>query len=211
MATDESTLGQRLLSYVAGPTLSNINQTSTDLRSLLSSVSNTASIENLNETSKDLRALLAVISANTTSANANLANTSKEIVKAIDAAQHSLHKADEAAAQIRDTLNNPGGGLSGQPTIKRADFTQKLVSFYYSVFNRDGGGDQHHVLAVYDRSPRLVSFRRVLGGNGRYVEGPTEMWTIHKKCHRGKGRIGLWGFHVWVFKEGEFELLGDGG
>lgn len=32
-----------------------------------------------------------------------------------------------------------------------------------------------------------------------------------KKVQRGKGRVGLWGFHVWVFEEGEFELLGDGG
>ncbi|CCX07827.1 Protein of unknown function [Pyronema omphalodes CBS 100304] len=127
----------------------------------------------------------------------------------LDTAAHTSHAAAEAAAQLRDTLSNPGGGLSGQPTIPRDQFTQKLCSFYHSVFNKDG--QRNHVLVVYDRAPRLVSFKRVLSGEGRYVAGPTEMWTCHKKIHRGKGLIGLWGFHVWVFGEGEFELLGDGG
>jgi len=210
MSSPDATYGQRLLSYLAGPTISNINETSTSLQHTLSSLNSASALQELLSTSNDLRGLVTNLSQNSNDANATFARTAAEIVKALDAAQHSLHKADETAAQVRDTLNNPGGGLSGQPTIPRGDFTQRLCSFYYDVFNKPGE-KAHHVLVVYDRSPRLVSFREVLGSNGRYVQGPTEMWTVQKKIHRGKGRIGLWGFYVWVFREGTFELLGDGG
>lgn len=166
---DAATLGQRLLHYLAGPTLNSI-----------------------------------------TTAASTATHTADEVLKALDIAQHTAHKAEQTAEQISATLANPGGGLSGQPHIPRGQFTQRIVAFYHDAFNRPGE-KRHHVLAVYDRCPRLVSFKGVLGGNGRYVAGPTEMWTVCKKVHRGKGRIGLWGFHVWVFEEGDFELLGDGG
>lgn len=143
-------------------------------------------------------------------AGPTLATATASATEALDLLHHSTHAATEAASQIRDLISNPGGGLSGQPTIPRGTFTQRLAGFYYDVFNAPGC-PRHHVLVVYDRSPRLISFKNVLGNNGRYLNGPTEVWTCHKKVHRGKGRIGLWGFHVWVFGEGVFELLGDGG
>lgn len=65
------------------------------------------------------------------------------------------------------------------------------------------------MLCVYDRCARLVSFKGVVRADGGKAAGPTEEWTVIKKVQRGKGRIGLWGFHVWVFEEGEFELLGE--
>lgn len=127
---------------------------------------------------------------------ATLTSHASEIPKALDALQHTTHSAEQTAAQIREVLSNPGGGLSGQPTIPRGEFTRKLAGFYARVF------PGHHVLVVYDRSARLVSLKGVLGGNGRYVAGPTEMYTCHKKVHRGRGRLGLWGFHVSTVRGG---------
>jgi len=137
-----ATIGQQLLTYFAGPTLS------------------------------------------------TLTSHAAEIPRALDALQHTTHSAEQTAEQIREVLSNPGGGLSGQPTIPRGEFTRKLAAFYARVF------PNHHVLVVYDRAAKLLSLKHVLGGNGRYVAGPTEMYTCHKKVHRGKARIGLWGFHV---------------
>ena len=39
-------------------------------------------------------------------------------------AQRTLRTAEETASQIRSLLDNPGGGLSGQPTIPRGDYTR---------------------------------------------------------------------------------------
>ncbi|KAL7267371.1 hypothetical protein RUND412_010049 [Rhizina undulata] len=40
--------------------------------------------------------------------------------------QCAARAAEEAAAQTRQTLNNPGGGISGQPTIPRDRYTQDV-------------------------------------------------------------------------------------
>lgn len=142
-------------------------------------------------------------------ASSKLSDTASDLAATsaglLDTLSHTQHAVDTTAQQLRDAFANPGRGLSSQPTIPRGQFTQKVAAFYYDVF------PGNHVLVVYDRAPRLMSARRVLAGDGRVVAGPTEMWTVHKKVHRGKGQFGLWGFHVWVFGEGEFELLGDGG
>lgn len=141
-------------------------------------------------------------SSKLSAAASDLAATSTEV---LDTLSHARHTVDTAAQQLQDAFATPSRGLSYQPTISRGQFTQKVAAFYYDVF------PGNHVLIVYDRAARLMSARRVLAGDGRVVAGPTEMWTVHKKVHRGRGQFGLWGFHVWVFGEGEFELLGDGG
>ncbi|TGZ82326.1 hypothetical protein EX30DRAFT_222277 [Ascodesmis nigricans] len=157
------TLGTKLLTYLAGPTLSQ-----------LSSLTQTAS-------------------------------------QTADTFTHTSHAATTTATTLTSLLTTLTSPISTQPSIPRSQFTRKLVAFYYDAFNHPGL-PRHHVVAVYDRCARFVSFRGVLSQEGRYVEGPTEMWTTVKKVSRGKGKIGKWGYHVWVFRgEGEMELLGDGG
>lgn len=103
--------------------------------------------------------------------------------------------------QIADAIHN---GFSGQPTIPRDQFTRKLADFYYDVFE-----ERRHVLVVYDKCAKLLSLKRVEGPYG-VIDGPTEMITVHKKCTDCCG-FRRWGYDVWVFGEGVFELLGDGG
>ncbi|KAF8454420.1 hypothetical protein BDZ91DRAFT_747520 [Kalaharituber pfeilii] len=53
----------------------------------------------------------------------------------------------------------------------------------------------------------------VIASDGKVIDGPTsgEIVTAHKKIQRGYLRIGLWGFHMYIFREGLIKNLGDGG
>jgi len=50
--------------------------------------------------------------------------TGHQLQDTLGNAQRTLRTAEETASQIRSLLDNPGGGLSGQPTIPRGDYTQ---------------------------------------------------------------------------------------
>lgn len=122
-------------------------------------------------------------------------------------AQRTLLTAEEMASQIRSLLANPGGGLSGQPTIRREDYTQELAGFYSKIF------PHNHVLVLYDRLPRLLHIYGVIASDGKVMKGPTsgDVISAHKKIQRGYLQIGLWGFHMYIFREGSLKNLGDGG
>ena len=54
--------------------------------------------------------------------------TGHQLQDTLGNAQRTLRTAEETASQIRSLLDNPGGGLSGQPTIPRGDYTQVCSS-----------------------------------------------------------------------------------
>jgi len=133
--------------------------------------------------------------------------TGQQIEGTLANAKRTLRTAEETASQIRSLLDNPGAGLSGQPTIPRARYTQELAGFYSKIF------PCHHVLVLYDRLPRLLYIHGVIASDGGIVDGPTsgDVVTGHKKIQRGYLQCGLWGFHMYIFREGRLKNLGDGG
>lgn len=84
---------------------------------------------------------------------------------------------------------------------------QELAGFYQKIF------PNHHVLVLYDRLARLLHIHGVIASDGKVVEGPSsgDVITAHKKIQRGYFQIGLWGFHMYIFREGLVKNLGDGG
>jgi len=133
--------------------------------------------------------------------------TGQQIEGTLANAQRTLRTAEETANQIRSLLDNPGAGLSGQPTIPRGRYTQELAAFYANIF------PYHHVLVLYDRLPRLLHIHGVIASDGGIVDRPTsgDVITAHKKIQRGYLQYGLWGFHMYIFREGRLKNLGDGG
>ncbi|KAI5789645.1 hypothetical protein DFH27DRAFT_207143 [Peziza echinospora] len=134
-------------------------------------------------------------------------STGNDLKNTLGDAQRVLRSAEDAAKQVKALIDNPGVGLSGQPTIPREKFTRELSSFYQKIF------PNHHILVLYDRLPRFLYIHGVIGPDGRIHDGPSagDVVTAHKKIQRGYLKAGLWGFHLYVFREGRLKNLGDGG
>jgi len=97
--------------------------------------------------------------------------------------------------------------LVGWRNLRCKKLLQELAGFYSKIF------PDNHVLVLYDRLPRLLHIHGVIASDGRVVEGPTsgDVITAHKKIQKGYLQIGLWGFHMYIFREGRLKNLGDGG
>lgn len=68
--------------------------------------------------------LLAPLVKEALSSTGITSTTGQQIEGTLANAQRTLRSAEEAANQVRSLLDNPGTGLSGQPTIPRGRYTQ---------------------------------------------------------------------------------------
>ena len=68
--------------------------------------------------------LLAPLVKEALSSTGITSTTGQQIEGTLANAQRTLRTAEEAANQVRSLLDNPGTGLSGQPTIPRGIYTQ---------------------------------------------------------------------------------------